>query len=97
VRHDEDQLYTSELRALEKAHPNVRIEITLSQPSSAWTGRHGYVQTHVRDLWAELEARGEGPPHAYICGLQRMVGSVRELLRKEMNLPREQVHSERYD
>jgi len=33
----------------------------------------------------------------YVCGLERMVGSVRELLRKEMGLPRQQVHSERYD
>jgi ferredoxin-NADP reductase len=97
VRHERDMLYRDELAALAKAHPNVRVEFTLSQPGPEWTGRKGYVQTHVRELWAELEARKEGPPHAYICGLQRMVGSVRDLLRKDLNLPREQVHSERYD
>ncbi|HEY1696290.1 MAG TPA: FAD-dependent oxidoreductase [Polyangiaceae bacterium] len=36
-------------------------------------------------------------PHAYVCGLERMVGSVRELLRKDMGLPRQRVHTERYD
>jgi hypothetical protein len=54
------------------------------------------VQTHVERLWSELAALG-APPHAYVCGLQRMVGSVRDLLRKDMAIPREQVHSERYD
>jgi NADPH-dependent ferric siderophore reductase len=55
------------------------------------------VQTHVKELWNELATRGEGPPHAYICGLQRMVAAVREVLKKELGIPRQQVHSERYD
>jgi CDP-4-dehydro-6-deoxyglucose reductase len=97
VRREVDMLYETELRALAAAHPNVRVEYTLSQPTAAWTGRRGYVQTHVRALYDELAARGEGAPHAYICGLERMVSSVRELLRKDMALPRELVHSERYD
>ena len=95
VRHASDMLYKDEFATLCEGHPNVRVEFTLSQPPPDWTGRKGYVQTHVRGLFDEL-AR-VGPPHAYICGLQRMVGSVRDLLRKEMNVPREQVHSERYD
>lgn len=97
VRHEADMLYQDELRALAAAHANVRAEYTLSQPGPTWSGRHGYVQTHVRPLYQELTARGEGPPHVYICGLERMVSSVRELLRKDMGLPRELVHSERYD
>jgi hypothetical protein len=59
--------------------------------------RRGYVQAHVRELWDKLAASSGATPHAYVCGLQRMVGSVRDLLRKEMGLAREQVHSERYD
>ncbi len=97
VRREADMLYETELRALAAAHPSVRVEYTLSQPPAEWTGRRGYVQTHVRALYEELAARGEGAPHAYICGLERMVSSVRELLRKDMALPRELVHSERYD
>jgi ferredoxin-NADP reductase len=97
VRHEEDVVYGDELAALAVGHPFVRFEPTLSQPRSAWIGRRGYVQTHVRELWDALTALGGGTPHAYVCGLERMVGSVRELLRKEMGLPRQQVHTERYD
>jgi ferredoxin-NADP reductase len=97
VRHDADVLYEGEMQAMVKEHPHVRFEPTLSQPGPSWTGRRGYVQTHVKELWAELSALGAGEPHAYICGLERMVGSVREILRTELGLPRQQVHSERYD
>jgi CDP-4-dehydro-6-deoxyglucose reductase, E3 len=97
VRRDADRLYEDELRDLAKAHPSVRVEYTLSQPGEGWPFRRGYVQTHVRELYGDLVAKNEGPPHVYICGLERMVSSVRDLLRKDMGLPREQVHSERYD
>jgi NAD(P)H-flavin reductase len=97
VRHEEDILYEDEFRALAREHAFFRFEPTLSRPRGPWEGRRGYVQTHVRELWSELAARGGHPPHAYVCGLERMVGSVREMLRKEMGLPRQQVHTERYD
>jgi CDP-4-dehydro-6-deoxyglucose reductase, E3 len=97
VRREEEVLYGEEFRALARDHAFFRFEPTLSQPRGPWEGRRGYVQAHVRELWSELLARGEGPPHAYVCGLEKMVGSVRDLLRKEMGLPRQQVHSERYD
>lgn len=96
-RTQEDILYRDELDALARAHSNVRVEYTLSRAAEGWSGRRGYVQTHVKELWEELVARGEGAGHVYVCGLQRMVGAVRDLLRKEMGLAREQVHSERYD
>ena len=96
VRRQEDLLYKDELEALAR-HPNVRVEFTLSRPDETWKGRTGYVQTHVKELWSELEKAGGSTPHAYICGLQRMVGAVRDLLRKDMALPRQHVHSERYD
>ncbi len=97
VRHEEDVLYGDELRGLAQRHSFVRFEPSLSQPLSNWKRRRGYVQAHVRELWEELTATGGGRPHAYVCGLERMVGSVRTMLRKELLVPREQVHSERYD
>jgi ferredoxin-NADP reductase len=97
ARHEEDVVYAEELGALAAAHPFVRFEATLSQPHDAWPGRRGYVQTHVPALWDEVVRQGGGDAHVYVCGLERMVGSVRELLRKDMGLPRQQVHSERYD
>ncbi len=97
VRHEVDRLYRDELEALAALHPNFRVLYTISQPAADWTGLRGYVQTHAEPLWRELEATGAGAPHVYICGLERMVGAVRDLLRKQMGVDRKQVHSERYD
>jgi CDP-4-dehydro-6-deoxyglucose reductase, E3 len=97
VRREHDLLYADELRAAVEASDFVRFEPTLSQPAQEWSGRRGYVQTHVRELWRALESLSPVPPHAYVCGLHRMVASVREVLRTELGAAREQVHSERYD
>jgi ferredoxin-NADP reductase len=95
VRHESDLLYESELRALAARHARLRVEPTLSQPRGDWPGRRGHVQLHVQELWNDLARLGA--PHAYVCGLDRMVSAVRDVLRKQMNVPRQQVHSERYD
>lgn len=97
VRREDDRLYLDELEELAKRHPSFRFTCSLSQPKGEWDGLRGYVQTHVEKAWRELEATNQGAPHAYVCGLERMVGSVRDVLRKQMNVPRQQVHSERYD
>jgi ferredoxin-NADP reductase len=55
------------------------------------------VQTHLRELYDALAASGPREPHVYACGLAKMIGSVRDTLRKDMGLPRERVHTERYD
>lgn len=97
VRREEDRIYRAELEALAAAHPNFTAEYTLSRAADGWTGKRGYVQDHVREAWEVLGKASSEPPHAYICGLQRMVGAVRDLLRKDLEAARQQVHSERYD
>jgi ferredoxin-NADP reductase len=97
VRTPADVIYKTELDELASKHAQFRVHYTLSRPPEGWPGPTGYVQTHVERLWRDLEGLGQGPPHAYICGLHRMVGAVRDLLRKDLGVPREQVHSERYD
>lgn len=95
VRCEADRLYRDELEALCAAHPNLHANYTISRAGAEWTGLRGYVQAHVESAWRTLER--SGAPHVYICGLERMVGAVRDLLRKQMNVERKQVHSERYD
>jgi CDP-4-dehydro-6-deoxyglucose reductase len=95
-RHEADILYRSELDKLESL-PHFRAIYTLSRAPDGWTGRRGYVQDHVPELWAELERVAGRPPHAYICGLADMVSAVRDLLRKQLGATRQQVHSERFD
>jgi hypothetical protein len=76
----------------------VRYDITLSRPGSTWAGRSGYVQAHLGEILASLRgAAGATPPHAYVCGLDRMVSAVREALRSVYGLDRKHVHTERYD
>ena len=97
VRNDDDILYRDEFEALAREHDNIRFVPTLSRASASWNGRRDYVQTHIPELWNELAGLGLGTPHTYICGLKRMVTAVRDLLRKDLNVAREHVHSERYD
>ncbi|MFO0676588.1 MAG: FAD-dependent oxidoreductase [Polyangiaceae bacterium] len=96
-RTEDDVLYDDEWRALEASHANVRAFRTLSRPGPSWTGRTGWVQSHVPELWTELAANGSVRPHVYVCGLVRMVNAVRELLKKDLGLPRQEIHTERYD
>jgi NAD(P)H-flavin reductase len=98
ARHEEDVLYRAEVEALAAEHPNVHLEITLSRPEPGWEGKRGYVQAHLAEVLAALrEASGGVPPHAYVCGLDRMVSAVRELLRNDLGFDRKRVHAERYD
>ena len=97
VRHVDDILYRTELEALALSHPQVRVDITLSQGGPEWSGRRGYVQKHIPELWAALSSSNQGEPHVFVCGLERMITAVRQLVRKEMGIPRERVHTERYD
>lgn len=96
VRTPADMLWEDELRAIEKAHPWFRLEVTLSRPPGGWAGRTGHVQQHVRSLWAELEAASPTPPEAWMCGVKVMLDEVRGILRTELGLPRQRVHAESY-
>jgi ferredoxin-NADP reductase len=97
ARHEADILYRDELTALCRAHPNLRYEITLSRPGAGWSGRTGYVQAHLPELVQALRPLSAEPPRAYVCGLDRMVSSVKDHLRGEQGFDRRRVHTERYD
>ena len=98
ARFEEDILYQDDLTRWSQEHPHFRYEITLSRASPGWTGRQGYVQHHASELLRELrDLSAEGEPHAYICGLDRMVSAVKDLLRNDLAMPRKHVHTERYD
>jgi CDP-4-dehydro-6-deoxyglucose reductase, E3 len=97
VRYEEDILYREEMDSLVKIHPEVRFVVTLSRPGQTWTGMSGYVQNHVPALLRELESESGAAPHVFVCGLERMVKSVRELCRGELGVDRKRVHTERYD
>jgi CDP-4-dehydro-6-deoxyglucose reductase, E3 len=87
-----DILWRDELSAWADRHPGFRFEVTLSRPDAGWAGRSGYVQDHLTDIITAY-AR----PHVYICGLSKMVGEVRQILKTRLGFDRKHIHSERYD
>lgn len=97
VRFEDDILYRDELESLAQMHPQVRFAVTLSRPGQTWKGLSGYVQAHVPALLRELELASGAAPHVFVCGLERMVKTVRELCRGELGVDRKRVHTERYD
>ncbi len=96
VRGPADVLFGEELYALARVAKNVRLEVTYSRPPVGWSGRVGYVQEHVRGLWHELGAVG-GEPHAYVCGVKKMLLEVRGVLKDQLGLVRQRIHVESYD
>lgn len=96
VRTLNDAMYRDEFEALAAKHSNVRLLLSLSRPTDGWSGRTGYVQTHALELWNELKALG-GVPHAYVCGVKKMLLEVREVLKTQGGADRKQLHLESYD
>ncbi len=95
VRSLADALYREEFEGLAKSHPNVRLLLSLSRAPSEWAGWRGYVQTHSLVLWKDLAL--QGTPHAYICGVKKMLTEVRTVLKTEGQAERQQLHLESYD
>ena len=93
MRTEQGLLYRQDFERLESKQPQFRYVPTLSRARDFWAGRRGYVQLHVPELVRELG----GDCDVYVCGLNDMIRTVRQVLRRELGLPRERVHTERYD
>jgi CDP-4-dehydro-6-deoxyglucose reductase, E3 len=89
-----DLLYRDEWSRLTQQHARFHFEPTLSRAPAddAWSGRRGYVQTHLEELVPKL-----GRPHVYVCGLSNMVNAVRGVLKQALGYDRKHIHTERYD
>ncbi|MCC6554846.1 MAG: FAD-dependent oxidoreductase [Polyangiaceae bacterium] len=97
ARFEQDILYREELTALASERPGLRYEVTLSQAGPSWSGRRGYVQEHVPEIYRALASGCAEAPHVFICGLDRMVRAVKDLSRQGLGVDRKKVHVERYD
>lgn len=93
ARTEQDLIYLDEFRALHRSIEGFRYIPTLSRGNASWDGRRGYVQLHVPELVHQLGAECD----VFICGLSKMVKDVRRILKEELGLPRERIHTERYD
>jgi ferredoxin-NADP reductase len=90
-RTKEDIYYDEEFLRLAGQHTNFHYLPTLSRGSDDWKGLRGYVQEHVPDI-----VRARDDMHAYICGLDKMIKTNRELL-KGLGWDRKSILYEKYD
>jgi len=92
TRYPEDVYYQEEFEQLAAEQPNFHYIATLSRAKEDWAGARGYVQDHLREIVGQRTDM-----HAYICGLNEMVSSVRSLLIEECGWEKKRVIYERYD
>lgn len=92
-RTEADLLYRDELEQLAREWPRFTFEPTLSRAHEGWSGRRGWVQTHLDEQIARIGTDVD----VYVCGLTKMVKDVRSLCREKLGIDRKRVHIERYD
>ncbi|MDP3276975.1 MAG: FAD-dependent oxidoreductase [Deltaproteobacteria bacterium] len=102
VRSQPDLLFVDELRALEEQTQGLlQFVPTLSRPEPTWTGRSGYVQTHLDAVIGSVSedpvSTDGGVADVYICGLQRMIREARDVLKNALGFERQRIHTERFD
>jgi ferredoxin-NADP reductase len=85
VRADDDVFWADRLAALAAAHPNFSYLLTLSRPSTGWTGASGRVTAHTETL--------PDTGHFYLCGNADMVKDMRAALLAK-SIPPAQIHFE---
>ena len=89
---DESTLVHREtLNELAAQHAALDVTFTLSDPNWEWTGRAGYVQEHLDDLFDDLADRDY-----YVCGVPQMVVDTTDRL-AELGVPDERIHSEGWE
>ena len=67
------------------------VTFSLSDPEWDWTGRIGYVQEHLEELFDDFESRD-----FYVCGVPQMVVDTKQTLRG-LGAPDERIHSEGWE
>jgi len=91
ARYEEGLVYREEFIQLGQRFPNFRFIPTITRPEPTWTGRTGWVQSHLDEALA-----GRNDVDVYICGLKAMVDEVREILTQK-GFEKQQIVFEKYD
>jgi len=84
-------IHRGTLNELAADNGNLDVTFTLSDPNWEWTGRAGYVQDHLEDLFDDFADRD-----FYVCGVPPMVVQTKERL-SELGAPDERIHSEGWE
>jgi len=90
-KREETIIYRELLNELAAVHPNLDVTFVLSDPNWEWTGRVGYAQEHLEELFGEVQERD-----CYVCGVPQMVVDTKERLR-DLGAPAARIHSEGWE
>jgi NAD(P)H-flavin reductase len=91
VRDPQRLFYYEEFEELARRYTRFHFCPTLSRSCPDWTGRTGYVQSHLQDLLTRPAEQMD----AYLCGPKAMVEQVRKLL-EEAGFARDSIVYEKY-
>jgi ferredoxin-NADP reductase len=81
-------IHRGTLNELAADHGNLDVTFTLSDPNWEWTGRVGYVQNHLDDLFDDRSTRD-----CYVRDVPPMVVQTKARL-AELGTPDERIHTE---
>lgn len=84
-------IHRGTLNELAADNGNLDVTFSLSDPNWEWTGRAGYVQEHLEELFDDFTGRD-----FYVCGVPPMVVQTGERL-AELGAPDERVHTEGWE
>ncbi len=90
-KREETIIYRETLNELAALNDDLDVTFVLSDPNWEWTGRVGYVQEHLEDLFDDIDARDY-----YVCGVPPMVVQTKERL-SELGAPDKRIHSEGWE
>jgi NAD(P)H-flavin reductase len=91
VRSEADQFWMEELEKLSVLHPTFSYELTLSQPSSGWTGLKGRVQEVLPSIISDVSSS-----RLYACGNPGMTLELKKMAIEKWGMKKENVHVEGY-
>ena len=92
VRFVKDVVFRDELDYLQKRFPNLHVMVTVSgDPDTAWDGARGNITRELVEKFVPNFTRGP----AMLCGPDRMMSAMRELL-VGMGIPDAEVHQEAF-
>ncbi len=92
VKSEEDLFWQADIESLTRSFPNVHSHITLSAPSSSWTGHKGRVQT----VLPQIVKNDFSNKVLYVCGNPDMTKDVKRLALEEWGMEKKDVHVEGY-
>lgn len=92
LRNENEIYYQNELSNLKNELKNFHYEFVLSNPSSNWKGKQGYIQHHLKDFDFK-----NIPTQFYLCGNGHMIKETKKLLLENEGVQKDRIFCEAFD